>query len=128
LVIVTSSCEDFVSGKLRLQSVFDAVCQVPRLTSQSQVMTVIESAGSTTFNEDELAELRVALERPPLCGLRFEMGVKRVMEIIDLAKQAPTGEGVSTLVKKLTEEVRRGKDGGRGTLSGSDDSYMRLYT
>jgi len=128
LVIVTSSCEDFVSGRLRLNSTFDAVCQTPQLTSQSQVMTVIKSVGTSFISEDEMAEVRGALERPPLCGLRFEMGVKRVMEIMDLAKQAPTGEKVSTLVKKMAEEVRRGKDGGRGTLSGSDDSYMHMYT
>jgi len=85
LVLATTSNEHFLRD-VDLLSSFSTMINVPKLTTTEHIAAVLEETGA--FGVEEINTIRYQLDRSPI---QFSIGIKRLLELVDFAKQS---EGV----------------------------------
>ncbi|CAB3407570.1 unnamed protein product [Caenorhabditis bovis] len=97
LVLATSSNRSFLR-ELELMDAFGHVIDVPLIATPEQIMNVLSE--SSVFTSNQLHEIEERLKS--LEQLRkFGIGIKRLLDLVDFARQCDADYRVSTLIAKL---------------------------
>uniref|UniRef100_A0A914WJ20 Vesicle-fusing ATPase n=1 Tax=Plectus sambesii TaxID=2011161 RepID=A0A914WJ20_9BILA len=97
LVLATASNRSFLQ-ELDVISAFSTVIDVAPLTTAQEVGTVVDD--SQAFSPQEVDQIRQELSKQQ----RYFIGVKKLLDIIDLAKQSAEGYRKDVLLQRLAEE------------------------
>ena len=96
LVIATTSRKD-VLDQMEIMSAFTDVLHVPNLRRDSEMMAVVRHSGVVT--EPHLGSLERQLK-----DRRANIGVKKLLGLLDMVRQVGEGDRIGKLVSKLEEE------------------------
>uniref|UniRef100_A0A914CQU3 Vesicle-fusing ATPase n=1 Tax=Acrobeloides nanus TaxID=290746 RepID=A0A914CQU3_9BILA len=96
LVLATTSNEHFLR-EVDLLNSFSNTMHVPRLNSVEQIMTVVDETSS--FTDSERHHLRMKLQK----NEKLTVGIKRLLELVDFAKQGQENYRVQLLADSLEE-------------------------
>ncbi|XP_065352960.1 vesicle-fusing ATPase 1-like [Cloeon dipterum] len=96
LVICTSSRRQ-VLEEMEMLSAFTAVMHVPNLSTPEHLLTVLKE--SNAFSQHDLANIAKNVK-----GHKVFIGVKKLLALIDMAKQTPENMRVVKFLTKLEEE------------------------
>ncbi|MFH4983066.1 hypothetical protein AB6A40_009775 [Gnathostoma spinigerum] len=102
LVLATASNRSFLN-ELGLLSAFGTVIDVPSLTEVDQIMTVVEE--SNGFTESEWNAIRSGLSKNITGPPNYFIGIKKLLNVIDLAKECEGSDRVDVLVRTLRSEM-----------------------
>ncbi|KAI1697435.1 vesicle-fusing ATPase [Ditylenchus destructor] len=94
-VIATSSCKKFLEG-VHVTHCFNEVVEVPEMTKLEQIMNVLNA--TAVFNEAQAKEIERSLSR---IAPNFELGIKRLLEVVDSAKGEDGDQRVAKLIGGL---------------------------
>jgi len=95
LVIATTSNEHFLRD-VDLLSSFSTVISVPKLTTADNISAVLEDTGA--FSDEEVKQIHQHLSRS---AVSFSIGIKRLLELVDFAKQSEGSYRVNLLLEAL---------------------------
>jgi len=98
LVLATTSNVHFLRD-VDLHSSFSNVIAVPQLTTIAHIVAVLENRGE--FSAEEIDQIRKKVEREEHCWPLKKIGIKRMLELVDFAKQTEESNRVNLLVKML---------------------------
>jgi len=95
LVLATTSNEHFLRD-VDLLSSFSTVISVPKLTTADNIAAVLEDTGA--FSDEEVRQIRNHLDKS---AISFAIGIKRLLELVDFAKQSEGSYRVNLLLEAL---------------------------
>ncbi|PAV57610.1 hypothetical protein WR25_03456 [Diploscapter pachys] len=98
LILATSSDRAFLR-EFGLLNAFGHLIDVPQLTKWEHVMNVVTEAD--TFSREEIQKLRYQLEQLFDKNLHFGIGIKRLLDLIDLSRQCDEGYRGTELFERL---------------------------
>ncbi|KAK0167618.1 hypothetical protein PV327_004992 [Microctonus hyperodae] len=96
LVLCTTSCRQ-VLDDMGLLSAFSAILHVPNCSSTDHLLTVLEE--TEVFSKKELSNLHAKLQ-----GKRVFIGIKKLLGLIDMARQVEPSYRIPKFLSKLEEE------------------------
>ncbi|KAI1722004.1 ATPase family associated with various cellular activities (AAA) domain-containing protein [Ditylenchus destructor] len=99
LVLATTSNEDFLR-QVDLVNSFSSVITVPRLRTVAHIITVLEDNGA--FSDAEIARIRDTLNKSTF---KFSIGIKRLLELIDFARQSEGEYRVKLFLNSFESEA-----------------------